>query len=240
MPSPRNRKTTWDWVSTSAARISTRLAQRRASLASPIPGVGFLQTHEIRSTRVLAHMRKATVGVRALRNTHPSVRELGGRTHVFLHNGKLAGIEDDGRFQLRRFRPIGETNSELAFCALLHRTEKLWQASELPSLDARLDAVAAFAAELRTLSPRKLGVRSPRVRSSCCERGPAGQSACNQRGGARRLRSSRRQRGAELLTPPALMAFIRASGSEFPFGDRDEAGLGLPTIGSRRYAERFQ
>jgi predicted glutamine amidotransferase len=43
-----------------------------------------------------------------LRNTQPFARELGGRTHFFAHNGMLPGIEDDGRFETRRFRRIGD------------------------------------------------------------------------------------------------------------------------------------
>lgn len=129
------------------------LVIREAEGAAQSAWVAFLRVHEIRSTNVLAHIRKATVGVRALRNTQPFVRELAGRAHVFSHNGKLLGIHGDPRFQPRRFRPIGDTDSELAFCTLLDRVEELSAGPLVRSLDDRLDAIAAFAAELRTLGP---------------------------------------------------------------------------------------
>lgn len=121
---------------------------REAAPAVNSAWVGFLGTHQVQSALVVAHIRKATVGGRALCNTQPFVRELGGRAHVFSHNGKLAGIERDERFQPGRFRPIGDTDSEVAFCALLDRIERV-----SASLDDRLHVIAAFAAELRTLGP---------------------------------------------------------------------------------------
>ncbi len=51
-----------------------------------------------RSATVIAHVRRATQGPRMLRNTQPFTRELGGRLHVFAHNGMLPGIEVQSRF----------------------------------------------------------------------------------------------------------------------------------------------
>ncbi len=84
----------------------------------------------LRSSTVIAHIRRATQGPRMLRNTQPFARELGGRQHVFAHNGMLPGIEDDARFSARRFRRIGDTDSEHAFCALLDRIAPLWEHGE--------------------------------------------------------------------------------------------------------------
>jgi len=106
----------------------------------------------LRSTTVVAHIRRATQGPRMLRNTQPFTRELGGRLHVFAHNGMLPGIEDDARFSTHRFRRIGDTDSEHAFCALLDRLAPLWEHG-VPSLDARVAALGAFAASLRSLGP---------------------------------------------------------------------------------------
>ena len=55
-------------------------------------------------------------------------------------------------FVTRRFRPIGDTDSEHAFCALLERLTPLWDVG-VPALEERLAAVAAYAAELRELGP---------------------------------------------------------------------------------------
>jgi glutamine amidotransferase len=99
---------------------------------------------------VLAHIRRATQGERHLRNSQPFGRELGGRMHLFAHNGMLPGVE--ARFATRRFRRIGDTDSEHAFCALLERLAPLWDAGA-PSLDARRAVIADFARELRALGP---------------------------------------------------------------------------------------
>lgn len=102
----------------------------------------------------LAHIRRATLGAVTLANTQPFARELAGRTHVFAHNGHLSGIAADPHFALDRFRPVGQTDSEHAFCALLQRLLPLWQdPAAPPTPQARLAVVAAFAATLRQLGP---------------------------------------------------------------------------------------
>jgi len=47
--------------------------------------------------------------------------------HLFAHNGMLPGIETNALFPTHRFRRIGETDSEHAFCALLERLAPLWE-----------------------------------------------------------------------------------------------------------------
>jgi glutamine amidotransferase len=64
----------------------------------------------------------------------------------------LPGIESDARFPTRRFRRIGETDSEHAFCALLERMAPAWE-NGVPSLDVRLAVISTFAEELRALGP---------------------------------------------------------------------------------------
>lgn len=80
----------------------------------------YIKGNPIKTLLAIAHVRKKTRGRVALDNTHPFVRELWGRHFVFAHNGTVKGA---GRFELGRFRPIGDTDSELAFCALLHKLE---------------------------------------------------------------------------------------------------------------------
>lgn len=86
-------------------------------------------------------------------NTKPFARELGGRLHVFAHNGNLPGINDSALLTTGPYRPVGQTDSELAFCALLARLNGLWTGDAPPSLDARASLLAAFAADLRPLGP---------------------------------------------------------------------------------------
>ncbi len=134
------------------AQQGDALVVREPGAASESACLAFLQHQELRSETVLAHIRRATQGKKLLRNTQPFSRELGGVVHVFAHNGMLPGIETNGRFPTRRFLRVGDTDSEHAFCALLERIASMWSEG-LPSLEARLAAVAAFADELRELGP---------------------------------------------------------------------------------------
>jgi len=114
--------------------------------------VKFLEKQSLRSTEVLAHIRNANVGSICLPNTHPFARELGGNMHTFAHNGFLRSITGEASFTLRRFRPIGDTDSEHAFCALLDRLCSIWlSAADVPSVKDRLEIVALFARDIRAL-----------------------------------------------------------------------------------------
>jgi predicted glutamine amidotransferase len=115
--------------------------------------VRFLQDHPFRSRIVLSHIRRATRGAVAMKNCQPFARELGGRMHVFAHNGDFPLERLRAAFAPSHFRPVGDTDSELAFCALLDRLRPLWLHRELPALDARLRVVAAFADAVRPLGP---------------------------------------------------------------------------------------
>jgi len=127
---------------------------REAAAAHDSPWVRCVREHALLSRLVVAHIRKATIGARTLANTQPFARELGGRMHVFAHNGHLPNIAPDPRFVLRSFRPVGETDSELAFCALLSRLQALWRWSgAAPSALDRYAILASFAGDLRSLGP---------------------------------------------------------------------------------------
>lgn len=89
----------------------------RPSADSPIAEL--LRHYPIHSLNVIAHIRKASHGEVALRNTHPFQRELWGRYWVFAHNGEL----EDFAPPRGRFRPVGDTDSEAAFCHLLNRLQ---------------------------------------------------------------------------------------------------------------------
>jgi glutamine amidotransferase len=122
--------------------------------ASQSPWVRFVEERRLRSELVISHIRRATVGGVELRNTQPFVRELGGRVHAFVHNGHSAGVATDERFRLGHHRPVGETDSEHAFCALLGRLQDSWLSTHaIPPLAERAAVVDAFAADLRSLGP---------------------------------------------------------------------------------------
>jgi glutamine amidotransferase len=80
--------------------------------------VQFLCGQTLRATTVLAHVRKATHGQPAVENCHPFQREWCGRLWSFTHNGRLI----DYRPTLTGpYQPVGETDSEQAFCWLMER-----------------------------------------------------------------------------------------------------------------------
>lgn len=115
--------------------------------------VQFLESRGPATELAISHIRHATQGGVALANTQPFVRELGGRSHVFAHNGDLPGIFHSDALALGPFRPVGQTDSEHAFCALLARLRPLYQASSQPCWRKRLTVLKTFAAELRRLGP---------------------------------------------------------------------------------------
>jgi glutamine amidotransferase len=86
----------------------------QAAIASPVAEL--IKRYPIKSKNVIAHIRKATQGHVALENCHPFVRELWGRYWVFAHNGDL---KEFSPVLTGAFRPVGNTDSELAFCFIL-------------------------------------------------------------------------------------------------------------------------
>lgn len=76
-----------------------------------------VQRYPIKSEVVIGHIRQANVGKVCLINTHPFVRELWGQYWCFAHNGQLTDFQGSTQF----YRPVGETDSETAFCDLLNR-----------------------------------------------------------------------------------------------------------------------
>jgi predicted glutamine amidotransferase len=76
----------------------------------------FIRRHPIKSLLSIAHVRKKTRGRASLENTHPFKRVMWGRHWVFAHNGTLPRIKER---RLRHEFPLGETDSERAFCWML-------------------------------------------------------------------------------------------------------------------------
>jgi predicted glutamine amidotransferase len=103
------------------------------------PLAELVKRYPIKSDNVIAHIRKATQGQVALENTHPFVRELWGRYWVFAHNGNLKDFEP----RLHgAFKPVGQTDSERAFC---------WLMQELAKAHADVPSVTELSCTLREL-----------------------------------------------------------------------------------------
>jgi glutamine amidotransferase len=120
--------------------------------ASESPWVRFIESQPLISTCVIAHVRYATAGAPSFANTHPFMRELGGRMHLFAHNGGFDGIWDKKTLRSGVYHPTGQTDSEFAFCLLLERLAPLWRGAEgAPPLADRLAMVAEVAGELASM-----------------------------------------------------------------------------------------
>ncbi|MBA4328164.1 MAG: class II glutamine amidotransferase [Polaromonas sp.] len=104
------------------------------------PVAELIRRYPIKSRNVIAHIRKATQGRVALENCHPFVRELWGRYWVFAHNGDL---KDFNPRLHGSFRPVGNTDSERAFC---------WIMQELAKSHAAVPGIAELTLTLRELA----------------------------------------------------------------------------------------
>ena len=114
-----------------------------SALVSPVAEM--VRRYPIKSDNVIAHIRKATQGRVALENTHPFMRELWGRYWVFAHNGDLK----DFRPRLHgNFHPVGNTDSEHAFC---------WLMQELAKSHAGVPSIEELTLTLRELAPQLAG-----------------------------------------------------------------------------------
>lgn len=113
----------------------------RPSLHSPIADL--VRQYPIKSTNVIAHIRKATVGKVELVNTQPFMRELWGHYWLFAHNGDLKNLPEIGKTY---FRPVGSTDSERAFCWILESLRR--QFAEPPALNALAKAIRTVTQEI--------------------------------------------------------------------------------------------
>lgn len=113
---------------------------KESAATSPIAKM--LRNYPIKSHNVIAHVRKATVGNVKLENCHPFVRELWGRYWVFAHNGDL---KDYAPHLHGAFRPVGDTDSEQAFC---------WILQELAKSHAGVPSVEELTCTLNELAPQ--------------------------------------------------------------------------------------
>ncbi len=129
------------------------LLLREPRPASESPLMQFMERQGLRTKLGLCHIRLATFGVLALRNTQPFARELGGRMHVFAHNGDMPSLAHLTSERPARFAPVGDSDSERAFCGLMTALAPIWDDAleEVPALSTRLAVIAAYARELRAL-----------------------------------------------------------------------------------------
>jgi glutamine amidotransferase len=123
-------------------RVARVFLESAPCASSPL--AKFVREHPIKTLCAVAHVRRKTRGVVSLANTHPFTRELWGRQFVFAHNGTVKSLD---RLKLGRFRPVGKTDSEHAFCALLGALESDFGAAP-PAAKELAAAVAAHASDI--------------------------------------------------------------------------------------------
>ncbi|MBN2157735.1 MAG: class II glutamine amidotransferase [Candidatus Lokiarchaeota archaeon] len=85
---------------------------------------------EIRSQIFISHIRLTSGSDVCYRNTHPFCRELGGKQYVFAHNKTLLWYDKKGGLDLGDFKPVGDTDSEWAFCWLMGQIKKRFGTDE--------------------------------------------------------------------------------------------------------------
>ena len=117
-------------------------ADNQSAVESPI--AEFIRNYPIKSRNVIAHIRKATQGKINLENSHPFSRELWGRQWIFAHNGDLHNFKPE---LVGRFTPVGNTDSELAFCYLLEQLVKRFGYVE-PTLDQVFDVLLEISPQI--------------------------------------------------------------------------------------------
>ena len=124
---------------------------KEADSASDSSYLRFIKDLKIKSKIILSHIRLATQGEISTRNTQPFSRELGGKRHVFIHNGDLSNFENLQNSCSCRFKPIGNTDSEQAFCYLMEKMCAIWDQKTPPSLEARQKVFEHFANKISAL-----------------------------------------------------------------------------------------
>ncbi len=95
------------------------------------------------SQMIISHVRRSTRGVASYLNTHPFYRRLSQgskkREFSFAHNGTLTQLD---RLNFEDFTPLGETDSEQAFChildALSKRSNTEWHESDFEFIENNL------------------------------------------------------------------------------------------------------
>lgn len=108
-----------------------------------------IQSYPIKSEVVVSHIRQANRGEVSLENTHPFTRELWGRYWTYAHNGQLSDYQD--KFVVSRYRPVGDTDSELAFCWILEQVVDKFGDTEPENMQEVYCYIATLANQIRKL-----------------------------------------------------------------------------------------
>ena len=96
-------------------------------------------TGELKSSRMMAHIRRATIGEICYENTHPfSSKDITGRTWVLMHNGTIFEAQDLARYQCSQ---KGTTDSERILLYLTDKINDLYRDNKDTTEEARIRVV---------------------------------------------------------------------------------------------------
>lgn len=116
------------------------------SAESPIARL--VTEYPIKSEAVICHIRQANSGNICLENTHPFTRQMWGRNWTYAHNGQLANFSET--LSVKYHQPVGETDSEHAFCWILDQMHLKFGADE-PSNAELFEFIAALCEQVNRL-----------------------------------------------------------------------------------------
>lgn len=132
--------------------------------SSPIADM--VASYPIKTLNMMAHIRYATQGAVSLENVHPFQREMWGIQWTFAHNGDVpnfgqlqkttsregacgghhAPMRMLGRCTEVTYHPVGDTDSESVFCAILNALRA--EFSTLPTLPVLYEAIQKLLSEI--------------------------------------------------------------------------------------------
>lgn len=133
--------------------------------ASESPLADWLVQYPIHTLNMMAHIRYATHGEVDLANVHPFVREWAGVQWAFCHNGHVPlfidhpndnpfpTIGDPHNNQTQVYHPVGTTDSEAVFCAILNALRSKYK-TQLPSLPELYKTLHALCQEIVAYDPQ--------------------------------------------------------------------------------------
>ena len=121
--------------------------------ASSSPLARFIGQQPFVTCNMLSHIRYATQGGVELSNVHPFAREMWGINWSFCHNGEIPLFADFSNHWLghvkgdRVYFPVGTTDSEAAFCALLNALRAEFT-DTMPSLPVLYESIQRLCQEI--------------------------------------------------------------------------------------------
>ncbi|MDP8023683.1 MAG: class II glutamine amidotransferase [Nitrososphaeria archaeon] len=95
-------------------------------ISAPESKIARIFAENIESELIIAHIRKMSKGsYLSYNNTHPFVKTFRKKDLIFAHNGDIPEIKSNKKYRLKNCKPLGETDSEHAFCFILERLQNI-------------------------------------------------------------------------------------------------------------------